>query len=202
MRAMMLNSPGQSLWLAELPEPTPATGQVLLDVRCCGVCRTDLHVFDGELTRPKLPLVLGHEVIGTVVARGPGGERFAIGARVGVPWVGWTCQHCEYCRAGRENLCESARFTGYTLDGGYATQAVADERYCFAIPEQYADIEAAPLLCAGLIGHRALVAAGEGETLGIYGFGAAAHIVLRSTRGRVSGVVCSGARRRVGRTVR
>jgi len=182
MRAMLLDGPHQPLRPAELPDPVPARGQVLLDVRCCGVCRTDLHVLDGDLTTPKLPLVMGHEVVGTVVARGSGATRFAIGTRVGVPWLGWTCQACAQCLAGRENLCEKARFTGYTLDGGYATRAVADERYCFAIPAAYEDIAAAPLLCAGLIGHRALVAAGEGTTLGIYGFGAAAHIVAQIAR--------------------
>jgi propanol-preferring alcohol dehydrogenase len=182
MHAMVLDAPRQPLRLTELSDPRPAAGQVLLDVRCCGVCRTDLHVLDGELTKPKLPLVMGHELVGTVAALGPGAQRFAVGARVGVPWLGWTCQDCAQCRAGRENLCERARFTGYTLDGGYATRALANERYCFAIPEQYGDLEAAPLLCAGLIGHRALVAAGGGETLGIYGFGAAAHIVAQLAR--------------------
>jgi propanol-preferring alcohol dehydrogenase len=182
MRAMLLDGPKRQLRSAEVADPVPADGQVLLDVRCCGVCRTDLHVLDGELTSPKLPLVLGHEIVGTIVAQGPGAHRFALGTRVGVPWLGWTCQGCAQCRAGRENLCENARFTGYTLDGGYATKAVADERYCFAIPAAYDDIQAAPLLCAGLIGHRALVAAGEGTTLGIYGFGAAAHIVAQVAR--------------------
>jgi propanol-preferring alcohol dehydrogenase len=182
MRAMLLDGPRRPLRLTELPDPIPASGQVLLDVRCCGVCRTDLHVLDGELGSPKLPLVIGHEIVGTVIALGPGAQRFALGTRVGVPWLGWTCQSCAQCLAGRENLCERACFTGYTLDGGYATRAVADERYCFAIPASYDDIQAAPLLCAGLIGHRALVAAGEGTTLGIYGFGAAAHIVAQIAR--------------------
>ncbi|HEV8549342.1 MAG TPA: zinc-dependent alcohol dehydrogenase family protein, partial [Polyangiaceae bacterium] len=153
-----------------------------LDVRACGVCRTDLHVVDGELGHPKLPLVLGHEIVGTVAAQGAGATRFALGTRVGVPWLGFTCGECEPCRAGRENLCERARFTGYTLDGGYATRTVADERYCFPIPERYSDVEAAPLLCAGLIGHRALAAAGDAERLGIYGFGAAAHLVAQIAR--------------------
>jgi alcohol dehydrogenase, propanol-preferring len=182
MQAMLLDRPREPLRLADVPDPVPASGQLLLDVRCCGVCRTDLHVLDGELTTPKLPLVLGHEIVGTVVGVGPGAGRFAIGTRVGVPWLGWTCRTCAPCLAGRENLCERARFTGYTLDGGYATRTVADERYCFAIPAAFADTEAAPLLCGGLIGHRALVAAGEGTTLGIYGFGAAGHIAAQLAR--------------------
>jgi propanol-preferring alcohol dehydrogenase len=155
---------------------------VLLRVRACGVCRTDLHVADGELPHPKLPLVLGHEIVGAVVECGPGVERFAPGDRVGVPWLGWTCGACRYCRAGRENLCDQARFTGYQIDGGYAEYAVADERFCLPLPDGYDDVQAAPLLCAGLIGYRALVAAGDGERLGIYGFGAAAHIVAQVAR--------------------
>jgi propanol-preferring alcohol dehydrogenase len=155
---------------------------VLLRVRACGVCRTDLHVADGELPRPKLPLVLGHEIVADVVALGPGAASFAPGERVGVPWLAWTCGECRYCRAGRENLCDRARFTGYQVDGGYAEYTVADARYCFRLPQGYADVDAAPLLCAGLIGHRALRAAGDGERLGIYGFGAAAHIVAQIAR--------------------
>ena len=152
---------------------------MLLRVRACGVCRTDLHVADGELQQPKLPLVLGHEIVGEVLQ---GGERFREGARVGVPWLGWTCGACAYCRSGRENLCDRARFTGYTLDGGYAQLAVADERYCFALPAAYSDAEAAPLLCAGLIGYRALRMAGDPRRLGLYGFGAAAHLVAQVAR--------------------
>jgi alcohol dehydrogenase, propanol-preferring len=182
MRAMLLDAPGRSLRAAVVPRPHPGPGQLLLRVHACGVCRTDLHVADGELPHPKLPLVLGHEVVGTVAARGDGAERFEVGARVGVPWLGWACGVCRYCRSGRENLCDAARFTGYQLDGGYAEYAVADERFCLAIPDAYPDTEAAPLLCAGLIGHRALVAAGEGERLGLYGFGAAAHIVAQVAR--------------------
>jgi propanol-preferring alcohol dehydrogenase len=155
---------------------------VLLRVRACGVCRTDLHVADGELPRPKLPLVLGHEIVAEVVAPGPGEAGFTPGERVGVPWLAWTCGECRYCRAGRENLCDRARFTGYQVDGGYAEYTVADARYCFRLPHAYADVDAAPLLCAGLIGHRALRAAGDAARLGIYGFGAAAHIVAQVAR--------------------
>jgi alcohol dehydrogenase, propanol-preferring len=182
--AMLFDPPDSALRVVERADPVPEPGQVLLQVRCCGVCRTDLHVVDRELSKPKLPLVLGHEVVGTVIARGSGATRFALGARVGVPWLGWTCGTCDYCRAGRENLCELARFTGYTLDGGYATLTVADERFCFGIPEMYEDAEAAPLLCAGLIGYRALVAGGEGACVGLYGFGAAAHILAQVARGQ------------------
>jgi propanol-preferring alcohol dehydrogenase len=182
MRAMILEAPGAPLRPAELPLPEPGPGQVLLRVRACAVCRTDLHVVDGELTEPKLPLVPGHEIVGEVVRSGPGGERFAAGARVGVPWLGFTCGTCRFCRAGRENLCGAARFTGYQIDGGYAEHTVADARYCFPIPEGYPDLEAAPLLCAGLIGYRCLAAAGDAERLGLYGFGAAAHIVIQVAR--------------------
>jgi alcohol dehydrogenase, propanol-preferring len=182
LRAMLLNRVGGPLCSTELPEPNPTGREVLLDVRCCGVCRTDLHVLDGELQAAKLPLILGHEVVGTVIALGAGTERLRIGMRVGVPWLGWTCGSCQHCRSGRENLCETAAFTGYTRDGGYATRAVADERYCVEIPAMFEDVAAAPLLCAGLIGHRALVAAGEGQALGLYGFGAAAHIVTQLAR--------------------
>jgi len=179
---MLLDGPRRPLRAAELDDAAPPEGHVAIDVRYCGVCRTDLHVYDGELEHPKLPLVLGHEIVGTVSALGSQAKRFALGARVGVPWLGWTCEKCVQCRAGRENLCENARFTGYTLDGGYATRVVADERYCFGIPDSFADERAAPLLCAGLIGYRSLAAAGEAEALGIYGFGAAAHIVAQLAR--------------------
>lgn len=179
MRAMILEKPGQPLRLAELPDPKPAANQVLIRVNACAVCRTDLHVVDGELPNPKLPLVPGHEIVGTVVEQGIAAKRFRIGDRVGVPWLGWTCGECEFCRGGRENLCDRAQFTGYTLDGGYAELAVADERFCFPIPESYPDAGAAPLLCAGLIGYRSLVKAGSARRLGIYGFGAAAHIVTQ-----------------------
>jgi propanol-preferring alcohol dehydrogenase len=179
MQAMVLDRPGASLRPATVPDPEPGPGELLIQVAACGVCRTDLHVADGELTDPKLPLVLGHEIVGRVVAAGRDVTRFRTGDRVGVPWLGWTCGACGYCRSGRENLCDRARFTGYHRDGGYATLAVADERFCFSLPAAYDDVEAAPLLCAGLIGYRALLAAGDGERLGIYGFGAAAHIVAQ-----------------------
>ena len=179
MRAMVLIEPRRPLELRELPDPDPQPGQVLLRVRACGVCRTDLHVADGELVEPKLPLVLGHEIVGIVEK---GGSRFARGTRVGVPWLGWTCGVCEYCRAGRENLCDQARFTGYQIDGGYAELTVADERYCFPLPDRYSDAEAAPLLCAGLIGARSLRMAGDARRLGLYGFGAAAHLVAQVAR--------------------
>lgn len=182
MRAMLLERPRQPLRPAEVGLPEPGREQVLLTVRACGVCRTDLHVADGELPDPKLPLVLGHEIVGTVAATGPGVDRFAVGARVGVPWLGWSCGECRYCRGGRENLCDRARFTGYQIDGGYAEAAVADARFCFPLPAAYSDLEAAPLLCAGLIGYRSLVAAGDAERLGLYGFGAAAHIVAQVAR--------------------
>jgi propanol-preferring alcohol dehydrogenase len=188
MRAMLLDAPRRPLRAADVPRPAPGPGQVLLAVKACGVCRTDLHVADGELPNPKLPLVLGHEIVGTVEAVGAGVERFAVGDRVGVPWLGWTCGECRYCRSGRagrasrENLCDRARFTGYQIDGGYADYAVADARYTFPIPPAYPDLQAAPLLCAGLIGYRALLAAGDAERLGLYGFGAAAHIVAQIAR--------------------
>ncbi|HYY20546.1 MAG TPA: zinc-dependent alcohol dehydrogenase family protein [Thermoleophilaceae bacterium] len=176
---MVLDAQRTALREAELAAPEPGPGEVLLEVSCCGVCRTDLHVVDGELTEPKLPLVPGHQIVGRVVAGGPGAERFAAGDRVGVPWLGWTCGECRYCLSGRENLCPRARFTGYQRDGGYAEQASADERFCFPIPEGYPDLQAAPLLCAGLIGYRALRMTGDAERLGLYGFGAAAHIVCQ-----------------------
>ena len=182
MRAMLFEGAGHPLRKADSPIPKPNAGQVLIRVRACAVCRTDLHVVDGELTQPKLPLVPGHEIVGTVEQLGDRVDRFRIGDRVGVPWLGWTCGECSHCRSGQENLCDSAKFTGYTLDGGYAEYTVADQRYCFPIPESYSDAEAAPLLCAGLIGYRSLVKAGEGKRLGIYGFGAAAHIVAQVAR--------------------
>lgn len=182
MRAMVLARPGQPLRLADLAVPTPGPDQVLMRVHTCAVCRTDLHIVDGELPEPKLPLIPGHEIVGTVTQRGAGVERFTIGDRVGVPWLGWTCGQCRYCRAERENLCDAARFTGYHLDGGYAEYVVADQRFCFAIPAGYSDLQAAPLLCAGLIGYRSLRMAGDGRRLGIYGFGAAAHIVAQVAR--------------------
>lgn len=179
MRAMQLTAARQPLCEVEVFLPEPGAGQLRVGIQACGVCRTDLHVVDGELAHPKLPLTLGHEVVGRVLAQGPGVTRFALGARVGVPWLGWTCGSCRYCLRGQENLCESARFTGYTLDGGYAEQMLVDERYCFALPDELGDLEAAPLLCAGLIGYRSLRLAGDAERLGIYGFGAAAHIVAQ-----------------------
>src|SRR5690349_836071 len=179
MRAMVLERQRQPLRPAELPEPTPGPGQVQLAVSACGVCRTDLHILDGELAEPKLPLVMGHQILGVVREAGEGAERFAPGDRVGVPWLGWTCGECRYCRSGRENLCDRARFTGYDLDGGYAEVAVADQRFCFPIPDGYPDLQAAPLLCAGLIGYRALRLVGEAERIGFYGFGAAAHILCQ-----------------------
>jgi len=179
MRAMVLERQRQPLRPAELPEPEPAAGQVQLEVHACGVCRTDLHILDGDLAEPKLPLVMGHQIVGTVRGVGAGVERFAAGDRVGVPWLGWTCGGCRYCRGGRENLCDRARFTGYDLDGGYAEVAVADERFCFPVPDGYPDLQAAPLLCAGLIGYRALRLVGEAERIGFYGFGAAAHILCQ-----------------------
>jgi alcohol dehydrogenase, propanol-preferring len=176
MRAMVLDAPGQPLRAGEVPEPEPGPGQVALEVMACGVCRTDLHIVDGELSEPKLPLVLGHQIVARVAG---GGERFAPGQRVGVPWLGWTDGDCRYCRSGRENLCDRALFTGYNLDGGYAEHLVADERFCFPLPDDYEDIQAAPLLCAGLIGYRTLRLAGDAERVGIYGFGAAAHIICQ-----------------------
>ncbi len=176
---MVLERQRQPLRPAELPEPAPAAGQVQLEVRACGVCRTDLHILDGELAEPKLPLVMGHQIVGVVREAGEGVERFAPGDRVGVPWLGWTDGECRYCRSGRENLCDHAKFTGYDLDGGYAEVAVADARFCFPIPEDYPDLQAAPLLCAGLIGYRALRLVGEADRIGFYGFGAAAHILCQ-----------------------
>ncbi|TKD06331.1 zinc-dependent alcohol dehydrogenase family protein [Polyangium fumosum] len=185
MRALVLTEPRRPLVLLERPDPTPGPGQVLLDVRACAVCRTDLHIVDGELPDPKLPLVPGHQIVGEVRAEVPRpghAPRFARGARVGVPWLGFTCGTCAYCRAGRENLCDAARFTGYQIDGGFASRVVADARYCFPLPEGVPDLQAAPLLCAGLIGYRTLRMAGDAERIGIYGFGAAAHLVVQVAR--------------------
>ena len=182
MFAMVLDAPGLPLRPAELPDPTPGPGQVLVRVLACAVCRTDLHVVDGELPHPKLPLIPGHEIVGEVLACGPGPAPFPAGTRVGIPWLGHTCGTCPYCRDGRENLCDAPGFTGYTLDGGYAELAVADADYCFPLPARYGDAEAAPLLCAGLIGFRSLRMAGDPHRLGIYGFGAAAHIVAQVAR--------------------
>jgi propanol-preferring alcohol dehydrogenase len=183
MRAQLLTAPHRPLAMTELRPPSPAAGEVLIAVKACAVCRTDLHIVDGELTNPKLPLVPGHEIVGTVVEKGSEVDRFTIGDRVGVPWLGWTCGVCEYCTSSRENLCERARFTGYQIDGGYAELTVADQRFCFRLPVQFDDVAAAPLLCAGLIGYRtlrlALEHAGQGERIGIYGFGAAAHIIAQ-----------------------
>jgi propanol-preferring alcohol dehydrogenase len=180
MRAMLLDAPNTSLHLAEIPIPTPGLRQVLLKVHACGVCHTDLHILDGELTRPKLPLVLGHQIVGSVVNIGPDSKRFQTGDRVGVPWLGSTDGTCRYCLSGQENLCENPVFTGYTIDGGFAEYTLADERFCFRLPEAYSDLDVAPLLCAGLIGFRTYRMAGEHvETLGIYGFGAAAHIITQ-----------------------
>jgi propanol-preferring alcohol dehydrogenase len=179
MNAMVLEAAGRPLRHASVPRPTPADGEILMRVDACGICRTDLHVATGELPNPKLPLILGHEIVGTVVETGAGVEDLAPGDRVGVPWLGWTCGICEYCRSGRENLCDRARFTGYHRDGGYAEFTVADARYCFPLPNRYDHVHSAPLLCAGLIGHRALRAAGDAGRLGLYGFGAAAHLVAQ-----------------------
>lgn len=185
MRAMVLKKSQNPLHLdIAKPVPKPGPHEVLLRVRACGVCRTDLHVVDGELNDPKLPLIPGHEIVGVVEARGALVRGVAVGERIGVPWLGWTCGECTYCRSGRENLCDRARFTGYQIDGGYAEYAVADERFCFALPPSFGDVEAAPLLCAGLIGYRALKLAGNGKRLGLYGFGAAAHIAIQVARHR------------------
>lgn len=184
MRAMLFEEVGKPLRPVRVPVPEPGPGEVLLKVHACGICRTDLHIVDGELTEPALPLIPGHQIVGSVVKLGDGVERFREGTRVGVPWLGATCGACRYCRSGRENLCDHARFTGYQRNGGFAEFTVADARFCFPIPGGYPDLQAAPLLCAGLIGYRSLVMAGEGERLGIYGFGAAAHIVTQVARFR------------------
>lgn len=182
MRAMQFDGPGRPLVLREAAIPVPGDGQVLIKVAACGVCRTDLHVVDGDLSHPRRNVVPGHEVVGVVTALGPEVTAMKPGERVGVPWLGWTCGECDYCLSGRENLCEKARFTGYTLDGGYAEYMVADARFCFRLPTLYSDVQAAPLLCAGLIGYRALRAAGSARRVGIYGFGAAAHIIAQVAR--------------------
>lgn len=182
MRAQVLERIGEPLGLVNRERPEAGPGQIRLRVRACAVCRTDLHVIDGDLPRPRLPLVPGHEIVGVVDAVGPGVTEWQVGERAGVPWLGWTCGSCSYCRSGRENLCDAARFTGYQLDGGYAEYTVAEAKFCFRLPASFSDQEAAPLLCAGLIGYRSLRAAGAGETLGLYGFGAAAHIVAQVAR--------------------
>jgi alcohol dehydrogenase, propanol-preferring len=179
VRAMVFDGRSPHLTERELPDPAPGPGQLLIRIRACGVCRTDLHVVDGELRHPKTPVIPGHEIVGVVVGMGEGVTEFRLGERVGVPWLGHTCGQCRYCRGGRENLCDRPAFTGYTLDGGYAERVVADSRYCLPIPARYSDAEAAPLLCAGLIGYRTLAMAGEARSIGIYGFGAAAHIVAQ-----------------------
>ncbi len=180
MRAMILDAPGKPLTLhSDWPEPKPQAGQVQLQISACAVCRTDLHVIDAELANPKLPLILGHEIVGRVSRLGDRVTLLSVGQRVGVPWLGWTCGECVYCRSGQENLCVRARFTGYTLDGGYAEYTIADERYCVPIPDSFSDAAAAPLLCAGLIGYRSLARTGDARRLGIYGFGAAAHIIAQ-----------------------
>ena len=179
MQAMVFARPGGPLVRTDLPVPRPVEGQLRIRVTACAVCRTDLHVVDGELADPKLPLTPGHEIVGVVAEVGPHVHRFKPGDRVGVPWLGWTCGECSFCLSGRENLCDRARFTGYQIDGGFAEFAVADERFCFSVPAGYSDVEAAPLLCAGLIGFRALRLTGDGRRLGLYGFGAAAHIVAQ-----------------------
>jgi propanol-preferring alcohol dehydrogenase len=182
MRAMVLDAARTQLRVAEVPAPEPGPGHVRIRVHVCGLCRTDLHVLDGELTKPKLPLILGHQIVGEIVDAGAGVEDLRVGERVGVPWLGWTCGVCAYCRSGRENLCDRASFTGYDIDGGYAELAVADARYCFRIDDSFSDVQAAPLLCAGLIGYRALTMAGDARRLGLYGFGSAAHIVAQVAR--------------------
>jgi propanol-preferring alcohol dehydrogenase len=183
-RAMVLERPRTSLVLQELAVPAPGPGEVLLEVHACGICRTDLHIVDGELTEPKLPLVLGHQIVAEVVEAGEGVASPRLGDRVGVPWLGWTCGVCKFCLSGRENLCDRARFTGYDIDGGYADYATADARFCLPIPEGYPDLQAAPLLCAGLIGYRCLRMAGDAPRLGLYGFGSAAHILIQVIRHR------------------
>lgn len=179
MRAMVLVETGSVLRETELPDPSPAAGEVLVRVEACAVCRTDLHVVDGELQHPKLPLVPGHEIVGRIAAAGPGASRFHIGDRVGIPWLGRTCGICSYCKNGMENLCDHPEFTGYTRDGGYAELTVADERFCIGIPEVFSNTEAAPLLCAGLIGYRSFAKTGDARRIGIYGFGAAAHLITQ-----------------------
>lgn len=182
MRAAVLDRQRERLEIRQVPRPEPRHGQVLIKITACGVCRTDLHVLDGELTEPKLPLILGHQIVGHVLEAGPDSTRFEVGDTVGIPWLGYTDGTCRHCLSGRENLCANAKFTGYQIDGGFAEYTVADERYCFPIPEGYPDVQAAPLLCAGLIGYRAQRLAGEAETIGLYGFGASAHLVIQLSR--------------------
>jgi propanol-preferring alcohol dehydrogenase len=182
MRAMVLSAPKERLRLDDVAIPEPGTGQLLIRVSTCAVCRTDLHIVNGELSKPKLPLIIGHQVVGHVERLGPGSGRFAVGMRVGVPWLGFVDETCRFCRRGLENLCEHPRFTGYDVDGGYAEYLVADERFCFALPESYDDLQVAPLLCAGLIGYRALRMAGDAPRIGLYGFGASAHIIAQVAR--------------------
>jgi len=182
LKAMILDTPGEPLRAVDLPDPTPNAGQMLLKVQACGVCRTDLHVVDGDLTEPNLPIVLGHQIIGTVIEIADGVSGFSPGDRVGVPWLGESCGHCRFCDSHRENLCDEARYTGYQINGGFAEKCVADSRFCFPIPAAYPDLQAAPLLCAGLIGYRALRMAGDARRLGFYGFGAAAHILIQVAR--------------------
>ncbi|HCP91532.1 MAG TPA: alcohol dehydrogenase, partial [Spartobacteria bacterium] len=179
MRAMVLDKPRRPLQLRDLPEPKPVAGQLRVRVSTCAICRTDLHVADGELPNPKLPLIPGHQIVGRIEQIGEGIEGFSIGERVGIPWLGWTCGQCVYCRSSRENLCDRARFTGYTIDGGYAEFAVADARFCFRLPKLYNDVDAAPLLCAGLLGYRSLRKTGDARRLGIYGFGNAAQLIAQ-----------------------
>jgi propanol-preferring alcohol dehydrogenase len=182
MRAAVLSRQREPLEIRDVPRPEPGAGQVLVQITACGVCRTDLHVLDGELTEPKLPLILGHQIVGHVLQPGANSTRFKVGDRVGIPWLGYTDGTCRYCLSGRENLCPNARFTGYQIDGGFAEYTVADERFCFPVPEGYPDVQAAPLLCAGLIGYRAQRLAGEAETIGLYGFGASAHLIVQLSR--------------------
>jgi propanol-preferring alcohol dehydrogenase len=182
MKAMRYHGGGRGLQLDELPKPEPGAGQLLVRVHACGVCRTDLHIVDDDLEGGTLPIVPGHEIVGTIEALGPGVVDHRQGSRVGIPWLGGTCDHCDFCLSGQENLCEAARFTGFQIDGGYAEYTVADARHCFRLPDSYDDVQAAPLLCAGLIGYRALRAAGDGRRLGLYGFGAAAHIITQVAR--------------------
>ena len=182
MKAMVLFKQGQPLELKEWPDPSPQAGQVLIRIHVCGVCRTDLHIVDGDLTKPKLPLIPGHQIIGTVIKNGEGSTRFKPGDRVGVPWLGGSCNHCRYCKAGQENLCDQSQYTGYQIDGGFAEMCVAHERFCFPVPEGYPDLQAAPLMCAGLIGYRSYRFTGDGKRLGFYGFGAAAHILIQVAR--------------------
>lgn len=182
MKAMVLHKPGEELRPEDIEKPKPGEHQVLIKIHACGVCRTDQHIVDGELPDAKLPLIPGHEIIGEVEANGQDAKRFTKGQRIGVPWLGYTCGHCFYCKNGHENLCENAKFTGYTIDGGYAEYTVAEERYCFPIPDHYNDAHAAPLMCAGLIGYRSYSMVGDAEHIGFYGFGASAHILIPIAR--------------------